>query len=582
MTSVTPTRLWGAPGSEASVQEPPKKSYDDGLYEPYNNAPPGNVAPPDAPSWQRKPTGNAAANPSLLALEKSTEPGKVREITANTTINRTPAAIEPSSVPPDPHPELQLGQFDHPLQSNTSTSASTITSLPTTTYSGLSAAHISLSTSSTSHASGHLTPGAQAGIVISIMSLAIFMIALILWRLHRKKRALQAAIRGEKHHLPREKQNAMCRHASDPYTRNTLTLVNVVDMFKAPNMESLSSISDGSSSIYSTIPTPPPVPSHGALLRSYRTLLWKNRGHRIVNRMLSTYTSAANMFADKFMSLPKKQRPAAKRRSRVSYEYGFSEESPHISPPEPARLQKLMSNLCANSSSKIHEKFKPQPPEKDNAFSTWSGMSSHNPYLEEGDQQQHAQYFKRQCEISRKLALVKVHSIPSSIVTMSNPADISTDALAGDISGEKEQHQQLPRQSPPPEQPSKKENIPSPQPATVQPVTQLTVSLVKLWTVQVYRVDMAFSPRRDGHLEVSEGQTVRLEQIFDDGWVLCTLTETEMQGLVPRACLSTWPMKECRQYAPSNTSSNRYPGSTMSPSPTDSESFRFYRQHSQL
>jgi hypothetical protein len=38
-------------------------------------------------------------------------------------------------------------------------------------------------------------------------------------------------------------------------------------------------------------------------------------------------------------------------------------------------------------------------------------------------------------------------------------------------------------------------------------------------TYQVYRVEFSFRSRSAGHLEVTEGETVRLEQNFDNGWV---------------------------------------------------------------
>lgn len=58
------------------------------------------------------------------------------------------------------------------------------------------------------------------------------------------------------------------------------------------------------------------------------------------------------------------------------------------------------------------------------------------------------------------------------------------------------------------------------------------------------------------------------------------MTDTEVQGFLPRACLSTWPIKERRHYASSSTASERAPGSTRDFSPTDSQSSRFYRQQS--
>ncbi|KAH3337905.1 hypothetical protein KXV52_001317 [Aspergillus fumigatus] len=106
---------------------------------------------------------------------------------------------------------------------------------------------------------------------------------------------------------------------------------------------------------------------------------------------------------------------------------------------------------------------------------------------------------------------------------------------------------------------------------------QPEVPSVKLWTKQVYRVEMDFMSRSDGQLQVGEGQMVRLEQIFDDGWALCTLTDSEKQGLLPRACLSTWPIQERRHYASSSNTSERAVGVL----PIDSQPSRFYRQHSQ-
>lgn len=106
------------------------------------------------------------------------------------------------------------------------------------------------------------------------------------------------------------------------------------------------------------------------------------------------------------------------------------------------------------------------------------------------------------------------------MVAMSNPADISVDALAGRLSGEKErQTQHSPEESLPTQDSSKKNNPSKPQLKLVQSAIQREISPVKLSTVQVFRVEMAFVPRNDGHMEVSEGQLVRLEQTFDDGWV---------------------------------------------------------------
>jgi hypothetical protein len=113
---------------------------------------------------------------------------------------------------------------------------------------------------------------------------------------------------------------------------------------------------------------------------------------------------------------------------------------------------------------------------------------------------------------------------------------------------------------------------------------------------------MPFAARSTGHLEVSEGTMVRLDQAFDDGWVsllfiatlinqtntpqaLCTVTQTDQRGLIPRACLSTWPLKERRNYTSSiNDQHLRNASSASLPiSPVDSvngQAFRFYRQAS--
>jgi hypothetical protein len=48
---------------------------------------------------------------------------------------------------------------------------------------------------------------------------------------------------------------------------------------------------------------------------------------------------------------------------------------------------------------------------------------------------------------------------------------------------------------------------------------RLEVPSVITRTFQLYRVEFTFTPRSTGHLEVSEGDTVRLEQNFDNGWV---------------------------------------------------------------
>ncbi|RHZ48580.1 uncharacterized protein CDV56_103547 [Aspergillus thermomutatus] len=620
MTSVTAGfPVGGAQGSKASLQDAPGRSYDDGMYH-LGNARPVVVADPlsELSNAETKPIATADATPNLLAAQGWTEPGMLRGPTTDTTVDMEPAAVKPAVLPADPPLDLRKGHFDEPLRivasMSTSTTASSsttsstssftsmisttlhTTSIPTTTQAP-STTRVSHPTSTPASAATHagtLTRGAQAGVVISVLSLAAILIGVIFWRLHRKKRALQMSIRGEKLPPPPEKPNPVYRFASNLYTSSTSTLVNVAEMFKASNRDKVPSINDGSSSIYSTNQT------QSNLFTSYRAQLWKHRAHTAASRARLASSSTVHLIADKARSLRGKK-PTPDRRSRCSHGYAFAQEFQHVPPPQPTRLQKIVTDLCANGSSTVRTvtarfKAQAQPQPKDNASSMWSTMSSRNPYS--GDYDAH-QFQPPPCNISDSLDLVKVRSVSSGTVAMSNPAEISVDALAGRISGEGEHpHQEAARESSP--SPSQSTTAPSQTPRQRQSPpppefareaspaesgrapshTQLEVPSVKLWTKQVYRVEMDFAPRSDGHLHVSDGQMVLLEQIFDDGWALCTLTETETQGLIPRACLSTWPIKERRQYASSSTASERTPSSATGASPTDSTSLRFYRQHS--
>jgi hypothetical protein len=240
------------------------------------------------------------------------------------------------------------------------------------------------------------------------------------------------------------------------------------------------------------------------------------------SRMYFALSSVANMAMDKVKSVPQKQKSAAIRRSRESYEYGFSEDYLHIPPPEPAALRGVVSRLHSNSSSalrSITRKFNPPRPPTDTASPTWCSTNSPSPCLEEYDRNTPSQQFQGLCEDADIQDLVKVRSVSSGMVAMSNPADISVDSLAGRLSGEKErQPQHSPEESLPTQDPSKN-NLSKPQLKLGQSAIQREISPVKLSTVQMFRVEMAFVPRNDGHMEVSEGQLVRLEQKFDDGWV---------------------------------------------------------------
>jgi hypothetical protein len=70
---------------------------------------------------------------------------------------------------------------------------------------------------------------------------------------------------------------------------------------------------------------------------------------------------------------------------------------------------------------------------------------------------------------------------------------------------------------------------------------------------------MPHKARRDNQLAVQEGEYAMISRIFDDGWVstcsnpdnihrhansfqaYCEMVDSNHKGLIPRACLSSWP-----------------------------------------
>ncbi|KAL4733187.1 hypothetical protein BDV11DRAFT_210411 [Aspergillus similis] len=556
MTAETARLLSGAPSSKAAREEPLDKSYDDEMY---HNAAAAGAGPLSEPTGQTKSTGNADARPNLPSPESTIEPANLQG-----TINEMPAAVDPSSVPLNAQTEPQEGQIP---QTDMGTSIATVI---TTTLSPTSSAPPSWTlslTSSLTLATSSLTSSLASAATSSSTSTT--------------RTTLQTTLLPTTTHSSLPTPSAALQTPSDSHSSarmtpalqscfcSTLTLVNVAEMFKHQRRDTQGFISDRSSSIYSRQPTPFPILSQGELLGSYRAELGRNRAYDAARRVYFALSSVAHMAVDKVKSVPQKQKSAATRRSRESYEYGFSEEYVHIPPPEPAILRGV-------------GKFNPQRPPTGNTSPTWCSTNSPSPCLEEYDRNQPAQQSQAPCEVTEIRDLVEVRSVSSGMVAMTNPADISVDTLTGRISEEKERHQTQhpPEESPPAQGSSEKNNVSEPQLKLVQSAMQREISPVKLLTVQVFRVEMAFVPRNDGHLEVSEGQLVRLEQTFNDGWAWCTLVETGMQGLIPRACLSTWPFKEHRPYTPSSIYSDRGPGSLASLSPTDSQSFRFYQRHS--
>ncbi|KAK4201048.1 hypothetical protein QBC40DRAFT_64475 [Triangularia verruculosa] len=59
----------------------------------------------------------------------------------------------------------------------------------------------------------------------------------------------------------------------------------------------------------------------------------------------------------------------------------------------------------------------------------------------------------------------------------------------------------------------------------------------------VHRVQLDFKPTLDDELGLKAGQLVRLLHEYDDGWALCIRLDRSKQGVVPRTCLSTRPVK---------------------------------------
>lgn len=59
----------------------------------------------------------------------------------------------------------------------------------------------------------------------------------------------------------------------------------------------------------------------------------------------------------------------------------------------------------------------------------------------------------------------------------------------------------------------------------------------------VHRVQLDFKPSLDDEMEMKSGDLVRLLHEYDDGWALCIRLDRSQQGVVPRTCLSTRPVK---------------------------------------
>lgn len=59
----------------------------------------------------------------------------------------------------------------------------------------------------------------------------------------------------------------------------------------------------------------------------------------------------------------------------------------------------------------------------------------------------------------------------------------------------------------------------------------------------VHRVQLDFKPTLEDEMGLRAGQLVRMLHEYDDGWALCIRLDRSQQGVVPRTCLSTRPVK---------------------------------------
>ncbi|KAB8303230.1 hypothetical protein EYC80_004677 [Monilinia laxa] len=82
----------------------------------------------------------------------------------------------------------------------------------------------------------------------------------------------------------------------------------------------------------------------------------------------------------------------------------------------------------------------------------------------------------------------------------------------------------------------------------------------------VHRVQLDFAPSMDDELELKAGQLIRILHEYDDGWALCIRLDRSKQGVVPRTCLSTRPVKpRPQQTGPQGSPAMRPQQRPMSP-----------------
>ncbi|KAL3456173.1 hypothetical protein BJX64DRAFT_294363 [Aspergillus heterothallicus] len=445
-------------------------------------------------------------------------------------------------------------------------------------------------------------------------------------------------------------------------TRSTLTLASIAEKrFKSPHNCTLPSICDIHSN--ADIDDGAETSTVRRYPREKKQVM-KGRAYDLIQRWLSASCSFAQRNVAKIKSLRAPQPSAAQRRSRQPYEYGFCEKFLHIPPPEPTRPEKILArvytgatsvmtaatkklNLVQQRQNENHPQQSVQPePQLQLSHNTTTASTlceedrcqstPQNAY--DGICDRHSRMYAKQLGLADESSSTKdsaptIQSVLSGVATVQASPNSKGDAVIGRILEEDGTELAIQAALPPspPMSPSplsrsstsSATSSPSPPPhppqaqaqAQAQPIPlpvvpkpahsgslrHLEVPSVITRTFQVYRVEFSFASGNTGHLEVTEGQTVQLEQSFEDGWALCKLTETGRQGLIPRAYLSTWPIRSNNQRleyttgttnsstvnvasldrSQSNSSNNtrRSPSVMSSASPVDiAQPSRFYRR----
>ncbi|KAK1853266.1 sh3 domain protein [Colletotrichum chrysophilum] len=83
----------------------------------------------------------------------------------------------------------------------------------------------------------------------------------------------------------------------------------------------------------------------------------------------------------------------------------------------------------------------------------------------------------------------------------------------------------------------------------------------------VHRIQLDFKPTLEDEMELRAGGLVRLLHEYDDGWALCIRLDRSQQGVVPRTCLSTRPVKPRPQGPPRGPGPNGPNGPPRGPGP---------------